>query len=839
MARPDIIWRTAFEQAATPLAVLDGRGILALWNRSFGELLRSLVDQGPERFRGSFLELIREREGARLDYYAAELLLGGKGSARVETPFRAADGRKLWLEITISLLEPGILPPIPSVPAGPLAAQEGRFLLLSIEDGTDRVVREHLLQEAKEGAEKATHTKSLFLANMSHEIRTPIQTILGVLELLGETRLDDEQSEYATQVRFSAEVLLGLINDILDFSKIEAGKLNLEATDFDLPSLVYQSVYLLVMDAHRKNLEVIVDLGEPVPATVRGDPTRLRQIIVNLLKNAIKFTNEGAVALVMRLVGGPQRNVLRFEVRDTGIGIPEELRDRLFTAFFQADFAAARKTGGTGLGLAISRRLVELMGGRIGVQANSPRGSVFWFELPLDMPEYAMPTTTAGIEIVPRKVLVVDDSPEALTLIARTIARAGYEVAQAASGDEAMDALRSATAEGRPFEICLIDLNMPRMDGWRLAAEIKGEPSISGASLILMVPEGTLGGEAKMKLLSWFEAYLSKPIRPTQLLALLASAGRRDGEGTGPKRVSTETSELDPVFEAEVLIAEDHEVNRELFSLILSRLGCRVTAAADGLEAAAIGGERAREGRPFDVILTDLIMPRMNGYELSAALRAQGYRGPLVAVTASAMKGEREKCLDAGMDDILLKPFKKHDLAVILERWLPESKGGRRVVAGGDREAAGLATGLGTGQAGVGMNETRPPAPIADSAPAPSKEVLDFDSVLDTFLGQESTVERLLVRFVEKAGTQLGDLGAALEAKDLDAFGSISHSIKGAAWNLAAGRLGDAAKAGEEAGRKGDEKEAGASLLVMREAFEGLRTAVSRKYDRAGRSPTA
>ena len=819
MATPDDIRRSAFEQSALPLVAVDGRGILALWNASFERFFRSLTGAGPEGFRLSLFDLIREREGLRFDYYAAELLLGARSSEIVETPMVDVQGRRRWLRVSMSQLEPG--EPV-SLSTGPLPGE--RFILCSMEEITDRVVREGRLREAKEEAEKATHTKSLFLANMSHEIRTPIQTILGVVELLHETSLDGEQSEYATQIRFSAEVLLALINDILDFSKIEAGKLDLEATDFDLPSTVYQSVDLLVMDAHRKGLEVLVDLGESVPATIRGDPTRLRQIIVNLFKNAIKFTSEGSVSLSMRIVGDSGRPCLRFEIRDTGIGIPEEVRERLFTPFYQADFGAARKTGGTGLGLAISRHLVGLMGGSIGATANAPRGSVFWFEVPLAIPEYAALRQFHAEANPGLRLLIVDDSAEARTIASRIAAKAGYIASDAASGEEALSMLREAALRGEPFALCLIDQNMPHMYGWRLASEITADTTINGARLVLMVPEGTMGGEAKMKLLRWFDAYVSKPLRPERLLETLASASATDVDlDTAEPRQDGQTAvALDPTFEAEVFIAEDHEVNRELFALILSKLGCSVTTARDGMEAVEIGSERVAQGRPFDIILMDIFMPRMNGYEASGILREKGYRGPLVAVTASALKGEREKCIEAGMDDILVKPFKKRDLALLLEAWLPASKGGKRPddAEGGEKTRPGREAYPRVVQAReAGSPETGAAAPSNPSA-AERKEIFDWEGVLETFLGQKETVVSLLHRFVAKARTQLVDLEAALEAKDFAAFREVAHSLKGASLNLSASRLGNAAKDAEMAGKNGDGEAASLALAATRKAYE-------------------
>jgi PAS domain S-box-containing protein len=786
MVLPDALLKSVFDQAALPIGLVDGRGALAMWNPAFESLFRDLIGIGPERLTVSFLDFITEREGTKFDYYAAEILLGGRKTAFVESPIRALDGTMRWIRLALSRVE------IPS--SGEKGAPE-RFLMCAIEDITDRIIRENGLREAKDEAEKATNTKSQFLASMSHEIRTPIQTILGGVELLHETELDTEQSDYVNQVHFSADVLLGLINDILDFSKIEAGRLELETSNFDLRSWVYQSVDLLAMEANRKGLEIVVDVDETLPALGRGDPGRLRQVIINLFKNAVKFTEVGHIALTVRRVTSPEGTRTRFEVADTGPGMPESTRERLFTPFFQGDPAHARKVGGTGLGLAISRHLVELMGGAIGVrpvEGASPesagKGSVFWFELPLESPEYSGPPkhecTYCGA-----RLLVVDDYPLARDFVARSAASAGYRVSDAGSGEEALEALRVAAAGSDPFSICLIDQNMPQMDGWRLANEITGDTAINGVRLILMAPVGTISADTKMKLLRWFNGYISKPVKPGELLDALSRAissevDLEDAEAEeNPAPTPSERG-----FQGDILLAEDHEVNRELFTLLLGKMGCRVVTACDGVEAVEKGSSRR-----FDLVLMDIFMPRMSGYEASRALRDRGYSGPIVAITASALKGERDNCVEAGMNDVLVKPFKKEDLAAILKIYLPAVKEAQAPVAV--------------------VPEPVPAARNLDSS------VFDWSAALETFLGQAETVSGLLTRFIEKAGGQMGELEEALASKDATRFKEISHSLKGASWNLCARRLGDASLAGETAGREGDMAAAARALEGMRLAY--------------------
>jgi len=828
MALPDVILKAVFEQAAVPIVLIDARGVLAMWNPAFESLFRSLFEAGPERLSISFFDFVAEREGGRFDYYAAEVLLGGRATASVESPVRSAAGELRYLRLALSRVEP---------PARDESRPE-RYLLCAVDEITDRILRERRLQAAKDEAEKATETKSQFLANMSHEIRTPIQTILGIVELLDDTELDSEQSDYANQVRFSADVLLGLVNDVLDFSKIEAGRLELETANFDLRGCVHGAVDLLAMEANRKGLEIVVDMDESLPALARGDPGRLRQILVNLLKNAVKFTLEGGVTLSLYAVASPAGARLRFDVADTGPGMPDSTRDRLFTPSFQGDPAQARKTGGTGLGLAISRHLVELMGGAIGVKPGAERGSIFWFEIPLDAPEYSgAPLEGAGFrgrQGSGEKVLVVDDYPVARAFAARAAATAGYRVDEADSGEGALEALRGAAAAGEPYAACLIDQNMPVMDGWRLAGEINGDTSINGARLILMAPVAAISADTKMKLLRWFNGYISKPVKRGELLDALAHVlssevdlESAEGEGVAAPKPRERK------FAGRVLLAEDHEVNRELFTLLLSRMGCEAKTARDGVEAVEMGCAET-----YDLVLMDIFMPRMSGYDAARALRERGYKGPIVAVTASALKGERENCIAAGMNDILVKPFKRDDLAAVLALYLPAQEDRRDRAAEAplpestaeDRPCDSSAH----GEPGAPSDKAEeraarvPPAPFSDAA-APKREldssVFDWNGVLDTFLGQAETVSGLLSRFIEKGRRQLDELSEALAARDATRIRDVSHSLKGASWNLSARRLGDAALLGESAGKEGDLEAAAKALEAMREAYADFVTA--------------
>jgi signal transduction histidine kinase/CheY-like chemotaxis protein/HPt (histidine-containing phosphotransfer) domain-containing protein len=747
------------------MIILNEHGIPGLWNQAFQELFTALAGFVPEKLSAPLFDWMHEGEASKFSYYVNEILLGRMGAATVESAVRTADGKRLWLRTVMS--------PISSDKAGPAGRPE-TWIWCAFQDMTDQKLRESDLVSAKEEAEKATITKSQFLANMSHEIRTPIQTILGMTELLVDTSLDKEQLDYIRTVTFSADVLLGLINDVLDFSKIEAGRLDLHAVDFNLRGILRLSVELIILDAHKKGLEVILDIDEALPQTVTGDPGRLRQIIVNLFKNAVKFTQGGEIyvrAIADTGQGGRQRMTLT--VTDSGSGVPEHMRSRLFTPFSQAS-AGISTQGGTGLGLAISRHLVGLMGGEMIYTPNLGRGSVFGFSIPL-VPADTNERKHTRVLAESVRTLILDDNPFALAFTSRIATAFGLRVEGASSGKEAIAAMQAAAGAGDPYRLCLIDQNMPEMDGWRFAAEVTADKEINEARLVLLAPKGAIGPEAKMKLLQWFNGYAAKPLDPEELFDVLQKA-LSDEVDLPP--VDDEPIEAVPApdqgFGLSILLAEDHMVNQELFATLLHKLGCRVALASDG--AAAVELAAASD---FDLVLMDIFMPIMDGYQATKALRDAGFSKPIIAVTASAMKGERDKCIAAGMNDVLVKPFKKVDLEAMLAFWAVK-------------------------QAQETKLASSSPATLTHAGSPPhDASVFDFDGLVDTFLGQREKVLDLLGRFLVKTRGQLSDMEAALAAQDAKTLREISHSIKGAAWNLSARPLGEAAKTLEDAARDG------------------------------------
>ncbi|HHU36249.1 MAG TPA: response regulator [Treponema sp.] len=590
--------------------------------------------------------------------------------------------------------------------------EKNRFFAL-IDDITPQIIKETHLIEAKENAEKASLNRSQFLANISHEIRTPIQTIIGMGELLADTELDEEQTEYARQVQFSADVLLTLINDILDISKVEVGKLKIESIDFDPVDVIERTVDLVSMEAYKKGLEVNIDISSDIPAAIVGDPHRLQQVILNLVKNAVKFTESGEILLrAFPGTGDPERSsisrldqILYVEVTDTGIGLEEAVMKKLFTDFFQADRSTTRKYGGTGLGLSISRNIVSLMGGKIGVSANDPRGSRFWFEIPL-IPAETQPTPRKLLLSSQTRFLLVDDNPRTLDILTGMLAAHGYyQVSRADSGKQALSLMHLSNHAGAPFNILFIDMVMPDMDGWRLAAEINKDPEINHAQLYLMVPEGSFGAEAKMKLLDWFNGYLYKPIKRRLLYDLLrdhsqasldlevleelepveddvpipepypntaeppdlASSVIIQPQKSKPESETVAKYQEDIAAGLTILVAEDHPVNRRLLVIFLEKAGATVIQAVDGQEAI-----EAMQVNDIDLIFMDIQMPRKNGYEAAAWIRKKGIKTPIIACTASAQENEREKCLACGMNEILPKPFKRIDVSKLLTRFAPK-----------------------------------------------------------------------------------------------------------------------------------------------------------------------
>jgi len=740
--------------ASTPvaIAVLDNQRSV----RSVNPAFETLFGYSAAEVVGAKIDALIVPAALQSESSDLEAQARSGETVRVEVERMRKDGRHIQVRLSAAAVK---------------ATAEGALVAL-YEDISDRKAAEEAMRAARDLAERVARARSAFLANMSHEIRTPMNAVLGFVELVLDTELQVEQRRALELVRSSSEALLTILNDILDYSKIEAEHLELESIPFDLPKVVHATATLLAVRAREKHIELTVDVPPDVPHLVRGDPTRVRQVLMNLIGNAIKFTEQGEVDVSAAVVAyHGDRTSVRFRVRDTGIGIAAEQQGTIFQEFTQADTSMTRRYGGTGLGLAISRKLVTLMGGQLSVTSEVGRGSAFSFTLRLPVETSAGATTPGrAASLGGRRLLVVDDNETNRRILRDMLGAEGVAVQEAARADAGLAALSRAAEGGTPFDLAILDAQMPDRDGFELAAAVRADRALAATKLLILTSAGQRGDGERCRQMG-IQAYLTKPIARSDLIEAVSTVLAEESPAGAAPALITRHSIAESRHALRILLAEDNLVNQQVATAMLLKRGHQVDVVGNGREA--VDAVRARD---YDLVLMDIQMPEMDGFAATRAIRLlpRGRTLPIIALTAHALSGERERCLERGMTGYLAKPFKAHDLFAAVE------------------------------------GRTDATADTAAAAPLP----VDLAAFRGTMreAGAEAAVDGILATFASSLPQRLEALAEAIRGGVAEPIERAAHAFRSAAATIGAHRLAQLLEAMETSARSGDVSRARSAL---------------------------